>query len=66
MRKKLEQKTGNDLMKLPTFLVKFCYNRAVVSMQVYPNSPKNHIDVGFGPLFFLRVAFALWKNWMKY
>jgi len=66
MRRKLEKITGNDSIKLPTFLVKFCYNRAVVSTQIPSNPPRNHKEVYFAPFFFVRVLFALIISWYQY
>ena len=66
MRRKLEKITGNDPIKLPTFLVKFCYNRAVVSTKIPGNEPHNHKEVYFAPFFFVRVMFALIISWYQY
>jgi len=66
MRRKLEKITGNDPIKLPTFLVKFCYNRAVVSTRIQGNDPRNHKEVYFAPFFFVRVMFALIISWYQY
>ena len=66
MRKKLEKNTGMQPLKLPTIHVKFCYNRAVVSTEIHPEPPTNHIDVYFGLFFWFRLICAVIRNWINY
>lgn len=54
---------AND--NLPDIGIVFCYNRAVVTLRK-KEKPIGHREVGFGPLFFLRlimtIAYVFYKN----
>ena len=60
MRKALEKYTKMDAMNLPDLCIKFCYNRAVITIKKPRNDrPRRHYEVNFGLFFWARILIGL-------
>lgn len=60
MRKALEKYTRSESMNLPDLCIKFCYDRAVITIRKPRNDkPRRHYEVNFGLLFWFRILIGL-------
>ena len=61
MRNELEKYIKGKAENLPSLTIKFCCDRAVITIKKQYETPRRHYNVYFGLLFWVKIMIGLFK-----